>query len=1084
MTQWHKAWQDRFCDTEIDFKDPQQYKPRRVDAMTPDQSMSIEFQHSAISAPSVWDRKHDYELNVEDTVWIVDGDDVVVHRTSSGIVQLEFSGNSKWKYQAFVEAYEYILLDVKGDIYRIRPGNVCNRMICFREGGRSISDIVDCLNTNPSKIWSLWVDTDYVKPMLRISQQGAGNGKTFGIWKEIAMDEDVDVEIIVTKQHSAKEVIYKELNDQRERNEIHIVNSGLAPHDDDEPDRDLCETYGRQYFIEYSHKTTGRKCMILIGTIDSFMSGLTKNKCDTGDYFEGLLKTICRDGPTKMNLTTGRVRYGGQSVVLNRRARLWIDEVQDLPTRYQDAVERLIRDSGINVVIVGDKIQSVGEAKNCLTEANDIQNSVIDVVVDAAFNVNRRIQVQGMAAEINKIVQFGKWGVPEISVVNESTLDVVDSSTVEIIDVPTVYAAGSGDVSDPAKYVDVIMEKVAYEVSTHGYGPKDFLFQFVVMKNNTVAPELETRLCEFFNELLGTPEDPYKKQAVLHKHQEGTAIDTSKSTNASRIMSIRSSKGDGRPVVFVLQMTQAALLLCSGGEMGLRYESHVHVAMTRAKRKIYVAMDPVNDDIRKRFADAGHTVFFPSISSSINIESITERMDLEKMIAQMKRNGVLDYDDMVVALDMDDTMNVVKSTTPIDWGYHCVKRSVYIQSAMAEIVYNASGTTNFPKSQLKAVLHTISNLPISNGLSPTSKFYNCLREFQNKRNDDIHYPLPHFPLCDMGTAKNQFLRHKNTISRAMARNKKRINGDIKTALTINNIYDAVVMRYQIDLTQNLVYRKMQEMELYDITDFFFGNNTSDPKEKMLLDEVGRIGELIHGALGSVLDRDDVEWHIEHGVGYGGETDDFNIRYSSNIIGNSSDRIYHLKFVSERNRLNHWTTLADIALERMVLRKPRGNGRGKNNTTRFRGKEIDTYVFDLHNRRCEHLDWSWDKSSGEFSDDLVQLVRNACVTKYSLDGGHLYDWTRHKLDEHKIDSLPGNPFDVLVTTDEIQDCRAAKFVKEYFNTMRSDSRSCEKPKLQNRLTDKRAFVEHYTEHMQRSLDVYFGITVPTSVEDDW
>jgi hypothetical protein len=916
--------------------------------------------------------------------------------------------------------------------------------------------------------------------MLRISQQGAGNGKTFGIWRDIAMDEDVDVEIIVTKQHSAKVVIYKELNDQRDRRELHIINSGLHDtSDDDESDRYLRETYGRQYFIEYSHNKTGRKCMILIGTIDSFMAGLTENRCDTGDVFEGLLKTICNDGPTKMNLTTGRIRYAGQSVVLNRRARLWIDEVQDLPILYLEATKRLICDSGIDVVIVGDKLQSLGEEHNCITEANTLHNSVIDVVVDTPFNVNRRIQVQGMAAEINELVKFeDKFDLPKISLDGELSLDAETTPPIEIIDVPTVYAAGSGDISDPTKYVDTIMMKVAYEVDTHNYKPKHFLFQFVVLKNNTVAPELETRLCEFWNNRLGKPNDPYVKHAVLHRHQEGTAINTKLSENASRIMTIRSAKGDGRPVVFVLQMTQDALLLCSGREMGLRYESHIHVAMTRAKRKTYVALDPVNDDIRSRFAVAGHVIFFPCINSYIDAAGITERMDMEKMVGQFKRNGVLDYDDMVAAMNMDN--NNTNPTDPIEWGIHCVKRAIYIQSAIAEIVSRAVGTTDWRKSQLNAVLKSISRLTVTKGLPP-KEFYNMLRGLQNSKNDDRTSKIPCLPLCDMGHKKNQFAKYKSDISKAMERNKKRIKDNINTALTINSVYDAVVMRYQIDLTQNLVYRTMCEMELYDITDFF--HCTTDPKEKLLLEEVGRIGELIQKTLGGVLERDDVEWNIEHGLSYCGETSDFNISYRPNIIGNSSDRIYHLMFVSERNRLNHWDTLAKIALERMVLRKPRGNERSTNNTTRFSGKEIDTYVFDLHNRRCEHIDWEWDKVTSEFSNDLMQLVRDACIDKYSLDGGHLYDWTRHQIDEHYAAERDDNPFDAIVKMKELKDCRA-KFVQDYFSNMRSNSMESNTTKLEERLvkdTGKPKFVEHYNEFMKSNLNLYFGVVTPTPIK---
>ena len=40
--------------------------------------------------------------------------------------------------------------------------------------------------------------------LLGVYQQGAGNGKTYGIWKSITENIDRKTYIIVTKQHSAK----------------------------------------------------------------------------------------------------------------------------------------------------------------------------------------------------------------------------------------------------------------------------------------------------------------------------------------------------------------------------------------------------------------------------------------------------------------------------------------------------------------------------------------------------------------------------------------------------------------------------------------------------------------------------------------------------------------------------------------------------------------------------------------------------------------------------------------------------------------------------------------------------------------
>ena len=94
-------------------------------------------------------------------------------------------------------------------------------MILVKEYKPSELVIAELLN-NPPDIWNLWEDDNEIKASLTVRQQGAGNGKTYGIWKSIAENNNKNTFIIVTKQHSAKNVIKKELEDQIERDENHI----------------------------------------------------------------------------------------------------------------------------------------------------------------------------------------------------------------------------------------------------------------------------------------------------------------------------------------------------------------------------------------------------------------------------------------------------------------------------------------------------------------------------------------------------------------------------------------------------------------------------------------------------------------------------------------------------------------------------------------------------------------------------------------------------------------------------------------------------------------------------------------------
>ena len=48
------------------------------------------------------------------------------------------------------------------------------------------------------------------------------------------------------------------------------------------------------------------------------------------------------------------------------------------------------------------------------------------------------------------------------------------------------------------KFINIILEKVEYEVKTNNYTPENFMFIFPIMKNNIVVSELQTRLTNYW----------------------------------------------------------------------------------------------------------------------------------------------------------------------------------------------------------------------------------------------------------------------------------------------------------------------------------------------------------------------------------------------------------------------------------------------------------------------------------------------------------------------------------------------------------------------------------------------------------
>ena len=92
-------------------------------------------------------------------------------------------------------------------------------------------------------------DDNEKKAHLTVQQKGAGNGKTYGIWKSIANNKNKETFFILTSQHTAKDVIMKELEDQIERNEYHLSNMREG---------ESTNHNGRQYLWQYTHKKTNK----------------------------------------------------------------------------------------------------------------------------------------------------------------------------------------------------------------------------------------------------------------------------------------------------------------------------------------------------------------------------------------------------------------------------------------------------------------------------------------------------------------------------------------------------------------------------------------------------------------------------------------------------------------------------------------------------------------------------------------------------------------------------------------------------------------------------------------------------------
>jgi hypothetical protein len=964
MTEWHSRMQSYFPITEQLFKkaSAEQTKDRRADVVIRDHNCVVEIQHSEIDDANVICRNKDYGLHDFSVIWLIDGNtkDVLLEQLSTGNFLINF--NEPWKYKSFQHTYEFVLLDIANKIFKIPIKKVCNKMILVKEW-KPIDDIMRVLNEDPNQIWLQWEDDNEIKASLTVHQKGAGNGKTYGIWKSIVTNIDKELFIIVTKQHSAKVVIRKELDDQAERNEYHI--------DENMNGVNICEKQ-RKYIVKYNHNHSHRKCTVIIATIDSFVYNLTHTNHFASDYFSAVLKTISHNGCTNVDASTGSMRYAGEQIKLNKKAEVWIDETQDLHIDYFHAIVKMMWETKADVVVVGDKLQSLEHRNNFMTcVEEDIPN--ITTFRSQPVNHNRRIRVPNMADQINSLIRFNTYCLPQISFADDySFKEKISDPVFETIETPCIYASDTSleAIQDITKFVDNLICTVDREATVHHYIPEDFLFIFPIMKYNRIACELETKLNHYWIDKIGD-KSAYTNYAILHKHEEGKIIDMTSSEHASRIVTIRTSKGDGRKVVFVLGCTERSLKVVSRcNDIDLIYESYLHVALTRAKEKIYFGLEKNNDDLHRRFGENGMFEYKPIIQHKMKLQDILDNINKDKVIALLQLNGLKE--------DCPE-QNGIGPSDAVDWQYHCIRRAIYLNYAMFIIMSNNQDNDTFKKSQLFTIINKINKLETET-LSP-KKFYQYLNAKTGNAKTRI-IDLEFLPICNL-SQKSSYKGILSKLHDVIDDNKRSYKEYGYKSLGNHSTIEAIVQHYLMDLFINKKFHEISPTTIYNIVHCL--TQETDDKTANLLNESEQIKSVSETVMNEIIqNNDDVEWNIEHMVFFGGKNEQFSIyKPKYPILGFSNNTVFHLMFITDLSNMNYWDTMVNVLLERFLLHNPKDKGK---DIEKFKNKHIKTYLFVLKQNTYKLFDWNWEQS---IDTELKNLIKYAIVQHFSIANTQLF-----------------------------------------------------------------------------------------------
>lgn len=943
---WHNEMENLFPEDmrEIRFLcSSKKYRTSRIADICLSKNRTCEIQHSYISEHEIINRFNDWNKFGKEIIWMIDGNvGIQIDKLSTENYLLKF--NQLWKYKSFIKKYDFILIEINKHVFKIELSKIRSSMIELKEP-KELNEVIDFLKTQPENIWTFWKDDNVVKSTLGVYQQGAGNGKTYGIWKSIMENVDRKTFIIVTKQNSAKTVIYQELIDQKER----YSNNDKGFNHIENFTKDSEENTYSHFVIKFTNKNSNKENTIGIGTIDSFMLNLYKRNSLTpidSDFFAAIVDGVSTNGATK--LKNGFMNFGGQHIQLSKESELWIDEVQDLSPNYLHAVLKLMYETSCYVNIVGDKLQSLDYTDNFLTSIEEgFPNIKVDI--KKQVNINRRIKVNNMANAINKLVKFDKYNLPSI----ECDKDIPKESNENPIKFINQTGGYHKDQDKIDALCDKIMEKYKYEVETNDYLPNDFLVIFPIMKQNDIAVELQTKIQKFWVEKYCNMN--YNQYVHLHKHTEGTVINTNDSVNATRIMSIKSVKGDGRSVVFLLGISENALKKVSNNEIGLLYESYWHVALTRAKNQIYLGRSIYNDDINRRLGSSGYEPILPDINKKISLDNIIEFINKNNLIEMLVSNNINFNSIMEKELK-------IEIREKVDWGYHIIKNKTYYYNIILNIIDNKEDNLSEDDSQLFTVLRIISKLPIKT--FEVIEFYKYLEENQAEQ-------LRVLPICKLSD-KEEYEHYYNLIYKKIEKIQQHIeNGTIREL----NVYESIILTYMISIFKEKKYSDITVMDTYNITDFFQKNSK---KELELLKHISYIKDMISSS--GINEYKGIKWNINKHIRFEGQNDNFRV-YKSNytIIGFNDTDIIHIVLESSLNAINFWNIMTKTLLERFIIYNPESD----EDKQRYKDKKINTFIFVLDNCSVIKFDWcDWDK-------DLYKEIKNEI--KFCLE---LYCQNKH------------------------------------------------------------------------------------------
>jgi len=970
MTLWHSEWQGYFPKTEIEFKkkNSDQVKNRRADVCL-NEKTNIELQHSKITKEEIDNRKKDYQLHKKDIIWIIHGDESninIVKRNDSS-TYLHFISDH-WKHESFT-SYDSIYIDINKNIYKINPNKVKSYMIDV-ENSIEKDKFIDSLKNNIN----LWSKEEPSQFKLYINQQGAGNGKTYSIINMLQDDDKLHYKyfIFVTKQHSAKYVIKEQFYERYVKNKDNKLTYII--------DVNINED-NKKYIISYRNSKNNKNYQMIIATIDSLMYSIGNKNSSEYEKFIGIVNSIIDDYIRTDK--QGKIKFAGIDPKLNKEILLILDEAQDLAVNYAEAIINIMRHKYIDAYIVGDKLQSISNEPNSFTYLIDNHFPDINTIKLPQTNICRRFTNSKLVHFVNELVPFQKYDLP---IIQPSEINSKDDNSLHFFDGQTIYAMDSDDKINIE--IDKIMNYFKNEVDENNRKPNDFLIITPFTKNNPLVNALQLAIDMYWKQKIGNNTEEYIRYAIFHKSEDGNTIDLDESKNSTRIVSIHSSKGDGRPIVFVIGLNEGAIKICSNHQKdNLIYNSLIHVAFTRMKEKLYIRYENNNDDIAQKLNKYRYNNDFDNtiepkfyISNSIKYGNVIDGSNNKSYIEFKKI--IIDKINLEKIEDPKDEKRIV------DMGNHLIRYASLFINIQIEIMNKEIKNDDRFKKQIIAKWQEICESDITK--ANDWKIYNSQI---NKNNLSV------IRLSDIGS---DYKKYFNIIYDNMINIKNKLT-KIKKNIPVLCPFECVILHYMLQIKQNGKYADTTINDIYNIIDVYNHSFSISPdghdeclckthfntEFEHTSTNINKMKDYLHNHFDKVKDIKNtlkifhekypkISWLINHHVSYNGNNENYKLwKEKFQLIGYDDENIIIGYVKPQFNQLNYNEVLMNSIFDTYLVSNVK---KDQENYKRFNGKKIKTVVFSLDHKEPYYIDWENQIDNNLLKNTIYEYLKEDYITE--------------------------------------------------------------------------------------------------------